>query len=154
MTDSSSTDRVQAFIDRCPFNRWMGMRALAVGEEGIEVSVPWREEFVSHPGRQSTHGGILAAIVDAAGDYAVAWVVGEPVPTVDLRIDYHRVATPGTLRAKATVVHLGGTLATAETRIFGDDGKLVASGRAVYFTGALKPADRNGSPGPAPASAG
>jgi uncharacterized protein (TIGR00369 family) len=57
---------------------------------------------------------------------------------VDLRIDFHRTATPGDLRAEARVIHVGGTLATAEARIFSHDGKLVASGRGVYFTGALK----------------
>jgi uncharacterized protein (TIGR00369 family) len=135
MSTGFTVDRIQAFIDRCPFNRWMGMRAEAVDDQGIEVSIPWRPEFVSHPGRRSTHGGILASIVDAAGDYAIATRVGEPVPTVDLRIDYHRTATPGALRARATILHLGGTIATAETKVFNHDGKLVASGRAVYFIG-------------------
>ncbi|MDF2463224.1 MAG: hypothetical protein K0Q43_1459 [Ramlibacter sp.] len=135
---TTSVARLQAFIDRCPFNRWMGMRALAATPDSVELSVAWKQDFVSHPGRQSTHGGILAGIVDAAADYAVALHVGEPVPTVDLRIDFHRTATPGDLRAEARVIHVGGTLATAEARIFSHDGKLVASGRGVYFTGALK----------------
>lgn len=135
---TSPIARLQAFIDRCPFNRWMGMRALAATPEHVELSVVWREEFVSHPGRQSTHGGVISGIVDAAADYAVALHVGEPVPTVDLRIDFHRTATPGNLRARAKLIHLGGTLATAEASIYSQDGKLVASGRGVYFTGALK----------------
>lgn len=134
---SATIEQIQTFIDRCAFNRWMGMRVLAADADGIEVSVTWREEFVSNPDRRSTHGGILASIVDAAGDYAVAAIVGKPVPTVDMRVDYHRVATPGDLRARAMVVHLGGTLSVAETRISDQQGRLVASGRAVYFTGAL-----------------
>jgi uncharacterized protein (TIGR00369 family) len=56
------------------------------------------------------------------------------VPTVDLRVDFHRTALPGSLIARANVIKLGGTLATAEAQIFAEDGALLASGRGVYLT--------------------
>ena len=131
-------EHLQALADRNAFHRWLGMRIVAVEPDRIELTIAWREELVSNPQRQSTHGGILATLIDAAGDYAVATRAGEPVPTVDLRVDYHRTATPGDLRAMATLIHYGGTLASAETRVFDREDRMVASGRAVYFTGSLK----------------
>lgn len=130
---SAAVVQAKEFVNRSPFNRWLGMSVLAAGDDGIVLGVTWREEFISSPERQSTHGGILAALVDAAGDYAVALKVGRPVPTIDMRVDYHRVATPGDLRAEGRVIHLGKSMATAEARVLDLSGKLIASGRALYL---------------------
>jgi uncharacterized protein (TIGR00369 family) len=96
--------------------------------------MPWREEFVSHPEIRYTHGGILATLIDLAADFAIAAKIGRGVPTIDLRIDYHKAALPGALIAKAAVIKIGGTVATAEARVYGEDGALLASGRGVYLT--------------------
>ncbi|NYT62506.1 PaaI family thioesterase [Alcaligenaceae bacterium] len=109
------------------------MSVLSADEEGLVLTVKWREDFISSPEIRSTHGGILAAIIDATGDYAVAIKVGHPVPTVDMRVDYHRVAYPGDLRAEGRVINLGKSMATAEARVLDASGKLVASGRALYL---------------------
>jgi uncharacterized protein (TIGR00369 family) len=143
MTAILTNDAIQKLIDACPFNLWMGMRAVEVMEGSITLSVRWREEFLSNLQRQSTHGGILASIIDAAGVYALATLSGKGVPTVDLRVDYHRVARPGNLQAMASIIASGSTLATAETRIVDANGRLVASGRAVYFVGTQAPRDDN-----------
>jgi uncharacterized protein (TIGR00369 family) len=122
-------------MSRCPFNRWLGLQAVAVSEAGVELLLPWREELLSSPEAQSMHGGVLASVVDAAGDYAVGAFIGRGVPTIDLRIDYHKVAKPGNYLAKGRVIQLGRTIASAEAQVFNDAGLLVASGRGVYLTG-------------------
>ena len=75
-----------------------------ISSAGLELKAAWREEWVVNPDRRYTHGGILAAIVDVAADYALAAELGRPVPTIDLRVDYHKAAMPGDLTAKARVV--------------------------------------------------
>ena len=65
--------------------------------------------------------------------------VGMPVPTVDMRVDYHRAAMPGDLKCVARVVKLGGTNSVAEAYVYDGDEKLIASGRGTYFTAAAKP---------------
>jgi uncharacterized protein (TIGR00369 family) len=117
-----------------PFHRWLGVTLKALSDDGVEIHLPWREEFVSDPAARYTHGGILAALVDLAGDYAVAARLGRGVPTVDMRVDYHRTALPGPLVARARIVKLGGTVATAEAEVFDGNDRLVASGRGVYLT--------------------
>ncbi|MGV3653534.1 MAG: PaaI family thioesterase, partial [Noviherbaspirillum sp.] len=67
------------------------------------------------------------------GDYAVALKVGHPVPTMDMRVDYHRVAKPGDLRAEGRIINIGKSFATAEARVLDMEGNLVASGRALYL---------------------
>jgi uncharacterized protein (TIGR00369 family) len=51
-----------------------------------------------------------------------------------MRVDYHRTALPGPLVARARIVKLGGTVATAEAEVFDGNDRLVASGRGVYLT--------------------
>ena len=127
-------DALAAQVRTSPFHRWLGVELAKLDDDGIEILMPWREEFVSDPEIRYTHGGILATLIDLAGDYAVAAKLGRGVPTVDMRVDFHRVALPGPLVARASVVKIGGTLATAEARVFDGDEKLVASGRGVYLT--------------------
>jgi uncharacterized protein (TIGR00369 family) len=133
-----SVEKLQERLVANPFNAWMGIRVLKLDEECIELNMTWREEMISNPKARVPHGGILGALVDVAADFMIAAKVGAPAPTVDLRVDYHRAATPGDLRAVGRIIRIGGTFSTAEAEIFDGDGKLIASGRGLYYTGALK----------------
>ena len=128
------TDKLQDLISRGPFNRWLNFTVLKSDADGIEVKATWREEWVVNPERRYTHGGILAAIVDTVADYAIAAQLGRPVPTIDVRVDFHKAAMPGDLTAKARVVRMGSQYSTAEAYLYDKEGALVASGRGTYFT--------------------
>jgi uncharacterized protein (TIGR00369 family) len=127
-------DKLQQLITRGPFNQWLNFTVLKADAEGLEVRAAWRDEWVVNPERRYTHGGILAAIVDVAADYAIAAEFGRPVPTIDLRVDYHKAAMPGDLLAKARIVRMGSQYSTAEAYVYDEDGALVASGRGTYLT--------------------
>jgi uncharacterized protein (TIGR00369 family) len=135
MNDTRLTvEQLQALISRGPFNKWLSFTVLKADDAGIEVKAAWREEWVVNPDRRYTHGGILAAIVDVAADYALAAQLGRPVPTIDIRVDYHKAAMPGDVTAKARVVRTGSQYSTAEAYVYDSEGSLVASGRGTYFT--------------------
>ncbi|HUF79577.1 MAG TPA: PaaI family thioesterase [Burkholderiales bacterium] len=127
-------EKLQELISRGPFNQWLNFTVVKAGAEGVELKAAWREEWVVNVERRYTHGGILAAIVDVAADYAIAAQLGRPVPTIDIRVDYHKAAKPGDLTAKARVVRMGSQYSTAEAQLYDKDGALVASGRGTYFT--------------------
>ena len=131
-------ERIQQLITRGPFNQWLNFTVVKADADGLEVRAAWREEWVVNPDRRYTHGGILAAIVDVSADYAIAAELGRPVPTIDLRVDYHKAAMPGDLTAKARVVRMGSQYSTAEAYVYDQEGALVASGRGTYFTAAPK----------------
>jgi uncharacterized protein (TIGR00369 family) len=132
------TDTLQQLITRGPFNQWLNFTVVKADSEGLELRAAWREEWVVNPERRYTHGGVLAAIVDTAADYALAAELGRPVPTIDLRVDFHKAAMPGDLTAKARVVRIGSQYSTAEAYVYDKDGALVASGRGTYFTAVAK----------------
>ena len=127
-------EKLQELISRGPFNKWLNFTVLKAGAGGVELKAAWREEWVVNVERRYTHGGILAAIVDVAADYAIAAQLGRPVPTIDIRVDYHKAAMPGDITAKARVVRSGSQYSTAEAYLYDKDGALVASGRGTYFT--------------------
>jgi uncharacterized protein (TIGR00369 family) len=140
MSADLTLEQVQALITRAPFHQWLGLTVVAVGDDTIEIKAKWREEWVVNPERRYTHGGILAALIDLAADFAMIQRTGRGVPTIDMRVDYHRAAMPGDLTARGKVVRFGGQFTTAEAEIIDADGKLIATGRGTYFTAPPKPA--------------
>jgi len=129
-----SLEQIQAIVTRAPFHQWLGLTVIEAGEDSIALKAKWREEWVVNPGRRYTHGGILAALVDLAADFALIKQTRRGVPTIDMRVDYHRPAFPGDLIARGKAVRFGTQFATAEAQILDLEGKLVASGRGTYFT--------------------
>ena len=127
-------EQVEALVTRAPYHKWLGLKVIAVHDDGIEIKATWREEWVVNIERRFTHGGILAALVDLGADWAMVRKLGRGVPTIDMRVDYHRAAMPGDLICKGKVVRAGGQFSVAEASIFDGDCKLCASGRGVYLT--------------------
>jgi uncharacterized protein (TIGR00369 family) len=62
-----------------------------------------------------------------------------------MHVDYHRAVMPGPLIARAAVIKVGSTLATAEARVLGEHDELVASGRALFFTRAASEKKESGA---------
>ena len=134
MSTGLTVEEVQQLIARAPFHQWLGLKVLALHDDGIEVKATWREEWVVNPDRGYTHGGVLAALIDLGADWAMVKKTGRGVPTIDLRVDYHGAAMPGDLTVRGKVVRMGSQFSTAEAHIYDASGKLLASGRGTYFT--------------------
>jgi uncharacterized protein (TIGR00369 family) len=127
-------EKLQERLVANKFNEWMGLKIVHLDENSIEIMMRWREEMISNPSARWTHGGILGALIDVAADFMIAAKLGAPAPTIDLRTDYHRAATPGDLKAVGRIIRIGGTFSTAEAEVFDSESKLIASGRGVYYT--------------------
>ena len=134
MTEELTVERVQELISRAPYHQWLGIKVIALSDDGIELKATWREDWVVNPERRYTHGGVLAALIDLGADWAMVKKTGRGVPTIDLRVDYHSAAMPGDLIVRGKVVRMGSQFSTAEAQVFDQAGKLLASGRGTYFT--------------------
>lgn len=126
-------EHLQTLADRCPFNAWIGFRIQSVDAGSIVVRIPWRPEMIGIPDPPTLHGGVLAAAIDFAAANAIATLLGQATPTIDLRIDYHAVARQGDLLVRGRVIRLGKTLGSAEAEVHDAAGRLVASGRGSFF---------------------
>lgn len=133
MADTALTPaEIEAKILRGPFHQWLGLKVLSVGEGEITIQATWRPEWVVNADRGYTHGGILATLIDLAADWALVSQTGRGVPTVDLRVDYHRAAMQGDLTCEGKVVKFGRQICVSEARVYDAERRLLASGRGVY----------------------
>ena len=99
----------------------------------ITLALPFKRELCRSSKVPEIHGGVTAALIDIAGDYALAIRSGDLVPTIDLRIDYLRMAVETELTATARAVKMGRTLGIVDVEIQDKDGRLVAIGRGTYY---------------------
>ena len=134
MSEEMTIERVQTMIARAPYHQWLGLKVSAIHEDGIELTATWREEWVVNPERRYTHGGVLAALIDLAADWAMIKKLGRPVPTIVLRVDFHNPAMPGDLKCRGKIVKVGNQFSSSESFVFDASGTLLASGRGTYFS--------------------
>jgi uncharacterized protein (TIGR00369 family) len=119
-------------FDHSPYMRFLGLQLVRAERGLVEIRLPFREEFMRQDGSDWYHGGVISALADIVGDYAVITETGVGVPTIDLRVDYLRPARRGDLLAVGRTVRVGRTVSVANVEIQDDTGALVALGRAVY----------------------
>jgi uncharacterized protein (TIGR00369 family) len=116
---------------RPPIASTIGMEAAAF-DEGRAVFVCEPAEYHYNP-IGVVHGGLAATLLDSAMSCAVhtTLAAGERYTTLELKVNFVRAITvaTGRIRAEGTIVHRGGTIATAEGRIIAErDGRLLAHG--------------------------
>jgi uncharacterized protein (TIGR00369 family) len=119
-------------FDHSPFMRFLGLTLIRSEHGLVEVQLPFREEFMRQDGSDWYHGGVISALADIVGDYAVITETGVGVPTIDLRVDYLRPARRGDLTGVGRTVRVGKTVSVADVEIRDTTGTLVAIARAVY----------------------
>ena len=64
-------EQIQAHRHPRAYHQWLGLKVVAVEDDGIELTATWREEWVVNLERRYTHGGILAALIDLGADWAM-----------------------------------------------------------------------------------
>ena len=134
MSDKPSVDELQSLLERSPFNSFSGAKIESIDydTQTLVMSMPMRPEFERRADSGQWHGGPIAALIDTAGDYAMAIHVGAPVPTINFRTDYLRPAINTSLTATAKVRRAGRTVGVVDIDVTDDNQKLVAVGRGTY----------------------
>jgi uncharacterized protein (TIGR00369 family) len=127
---------LQAWVDEAPYHQLVRMVVEEV--EPAAGRFVLRLPYSSALGRQAdgaqVHGGPIASVIDTAGTFAVAAMVGHGVPTMNLRIDYLRPAVRTDLVATAVVRRSGRTIAVCDIDLHDAQGRLVAVGRGTWGT--------------------
>lgn len=127
---------IQETLDGSPAIANLGLTATRVDHDQGQVTL--RMPFLPHVERGSGsgqyHGGPIAALIDVAGDAAIAIFLDGWVPTINLRIDYLRPATGPYLDAHATVRRRGRTIGVVDIDVLDEEGRLCAVGRGTYST--------------------
>jgi uncharacterized protein (TIGR00369 family) len=132
----STFEFVRDNIAATPFHQWLLPELNEVDEKAgsVTICLKIRPEFCRLPGRPELHGAVVAAMVDISGHAAVAAKLLHSVATIDMRVDYLRLASGTEMRAVATVVKIGRTIGVVDVRVTDDQQRLCAIGRAAYVT--------------------
>jgi uncharacterized protein (TIGR00369 family) len=111
----------------------LGWKLLQVDpEEGtIEVEFAASRAFTNPAGH--VQGGFLAAMLDDTMGPALAATLGpgQFAPTLDLHVQFLRVAWPGKLIGKASVVRRGRLVCHLRGELFDDAGRVIATAIAT-----------------------
>lgn len=130
-----SVEEAQASMDASPFIAFLGLKITQVDDEtgSVVMTMPIRPELErGGPMTGQFHGGPVASLIDTAGDFAVALVVGGGVPTMNFRVDYLRPSSGRMLTAKAQARRIGRTVAVVDIDVLDDQDRLCAIGRGTY----------------------
>ena len=134
--ERSPIDRLRDEMEQPPYHAFLRPRPERVDEATgtVTITLPFRPEFRRAPDASGYHGGVVAGLIDLTAHAAVAVRIGRMAPTIDLRIDYLRVAPDGDLSATASVRRSGRTLAIVDVEIRDGEARLVALGRGLFST--------------------
>jgi uncharacterized protein (TIGR00369 family) len=126
---------VEAFFEGMPFAQLLGVEVTECADGYAEGRLEMREELSWNEDRLMAHGGVTFTLADTVGGAALVSVVDQPVPTIDMRIDYLSAAT-GDLYAEADVVRCGDDVGIVDVDVYAaEDDSLLADARGVYKTG-------------------
>jgi len=109
----AAADRLNAFLARVPYIRFLGMRAELAGDEMTAV-LPYRDPLIGNAGVPALHGGVLGAFMEMTAQAQLAVVEGgsERIPkTVDVTLEYLRPGRPLTTYARADLRKVGRRIA-------------------------------------------
>ena len=113
--------------------RLMNFRLVEVSEGRAVFAVKPDERHYNGIG--IAHGGLAATLLDSALGCAINTMMppGRIFTTLEMKINYVRPLRreTGEVRCEASVLHVGGRVATAEGRIVDAGGKLYAHGTAT-----------------------
>jgi uncharacterized protein (TIGR00369 family) len=129
-------DELQRRLAHSAFIEFLNLTVVSAEPDKGEIVMraQMRPEFERGRGTGQWHGGPIAAIIDTVGDYALVMLLGRPLPTVNVRVDYLRPAIDTALVATATVRRAGRLVGVVDVDVANEKGQLVAIGRATYAT--------------------
>jgi uncharacterized protein (TIGR00369 family) len=131
-----SLPQLQEKLSASSFNSFLGLtiEEAIPEEQKIVVRVNFRPELERGRNTGQWHGGVIAALIDIVGDYALVMRLGRPLPTINFRVDYLKPAINTSLKVVARVRRAGKSIGVVDVDVMNEENDLVAVGRANYST--------------------
>ena len=126
---------LQAISDEIPLHRNLGLR-ISRSEGGIALEAAVGPDFIVDPARGSVHGGIVATLLDAAATFALMAETRQDWVTVDLRVDYLRPLSAGSVVTTGEVVRAGRSVGRARATVADAAGTVCAVAIGTFAPGA------------------
>ena len=114
----------QQFINAIPHCKALGMKLCEIGDGVAVMELLYDLRIVGDPETGVLHGGAVSALMDTCCGAAAMSHPSSPAgtATIDLRIDYMRVATPGqNITTRAECYHITRSVAFVRAVATDDD---------------------------------
>jgi uncharacterized protein (TIGR00369 family) len=135
----------QVMEEYIAFNKYLGLKVESFDVQTPKLRFDMRPELVGNPVRRILHGGVISAVLDVAGGFAIMLsIVGESavtpssfpnMGTIDLRVDYLRPGRGKYFIATARIVRKGSRIAVVHMELHNDTAELIATGGGAYVIG-------------------
>ena len=125
---------VDAFLQRVPYTRFLGMRVELAGDEMTAV-LPFARHLVGNPMLPALHGGVLGAFMEMTALAQLSLVQPDRrVPkTIDITIEYLRSARAQETYARAIVRKLGRRVANVQVEAWQESRARPVAGLTGHF---------------------
>ncbi len=132
--------------DLIPFNRYLGLHAESIDENGAVVHFDMRDELVGNFQHGILHGGVISATLDVVGGMAAIVTAAlradsyeesvqqiRPTSTIDLRVDYLRPGAGERFTARGYTLRSGRRVAVTRMELHNEKEELIAVGTGTYI---------------------
>lgn len=108
----TSTEQLNALLERIPYARFLGVRAELAGDEMTAV-LPFGEHLIGNPMLPAIHGGVLGAFMEmtALAQLSVSEGQARQPRVIDVSVEYLRSGRPLTTYARAEIKKVGRRIA-------------------------------------------
>jgi len=136
------------FEHKIVFNEFLGFTMGDYSPGKVTINFDMRPELIGHFMHGRLHGGVISAVLDAAGGLAVIWAIADlhanesvdqimqrfkALATIDIRVDYLRPGIGNRFTAEASMVRLGRRIAATHSVLRSENGKDIASSSGAYI---------------------
>ncbi|CAA9480710.1 MAG: hypothetical protein AVDCRST_MAG25-2750 [uncultured Rubrobacteraceae bacterium] len=124
-------DELATYFDEAvTFSKHIGSKVESVEPGRAKMYID--TEDLHQNGNGTLHGGVHASLIDNAMGIAVLSLVGTRTATVEMNVHFLGAVGGGRITCQAEVVHRTRRMATAEAKVYDEEGNLVAMGTGAF----------------------
>ncbi len=125
---------LEAFLQRVPYVRFLGMRVELAGDEMTAV-LPFAQHLVGNPMIPALHGGVIGAFLEmtALAQLAIAQPARRVPKTIDITIEYLRPARAQPTYARAVLRKVGRRVANVQVEAWQESRASPVAGMTGHF---------------------
>ncbi len=125
---------LEAFLQRVPYVRFLGMRVEMAGDEMTAV-LPFAQHLIGNPMIPALHGGVVGAFLEmtALAQLALAQPAQRVPKTIDITIEYLRPARAVETYGRATLRKVGRRVANVQVEAWQESRSQPVAGMTGHF---------------------
>ena len=127
--DDAAIRNLDAFLQRIPYARFLGVRVELAGDEMTAV-LPFADHLVGNPVLPALHGGVIGAFMEMT---ALAQPDRRVPKTIDITIEYLRSARAQDTYARAVLRKVGRRVANVQVEAWQESRAQPVAGMTGHF---------------------